>query len=86
MNSRLQWALLFIVTTLTLVLILGSVILAYTSRGSFYLVPFVGMLPLGYVWIRIVSYIFPKSGEDYKLEALKIKNLSSKECDKKQKL
>ena len=75
----MQWALLLITTGFTFLWIVGSIIVICLTREPLVLIPAGGgTLPLGYIWIRITRYLFPKHAKDYELEEKRIEHTDSK--------
>lgn len=71
--NGVQWVILFIVTLLTILLILTPAVLFYFTKNPISLTSTVGIPFIGYVWYRIVHYSFPKTTDDYKMKELSIK-------------
>jgi hypothetical protein len=73
--QRLQWAMLLIISLIT-VLALALPVLAYYLTGNWImLAPAASSLPLGYVWTWIAKRVFPLNEQDHQraLEQIKQK-------------
>ena len=91
MSKRLQqpkqvqpvhWAILIIVTLLTILVIAEPVIVFIITKNWYSFVPATGLLPLGYAWKHILHYFFPKTPQDYELEKEKIRAMVQIKCKK----
>jgi hypothetical protein len=74
-SPTMQWVLLGLVTFwTTAVLALPLLLFLLTKSLVSVFPPITAALPLSYMWYRIISYVFPKTKEDYEIEALKLKH------------
>jgi hypothetical protein len=71
--QAIHWALLIIVTLLTVLIIVIPVILFILTRNGYTFVPTTGLLPLGYAWHKLMHYFLPKDPQDYELEKERIR-------------
>jgi archaellum biogenesis protein FlaJ (TadC family) len=69
----IHWALLIVLTFLTILIIVIPVILFIMTRNVFTFAPVSGLLPISYAWKALLHYFLPKDPQDYELEKEKIR-------------
>ncbi len=75
-NIIMQWAFLIITTVLTILLMLFLLALYYNNKSPYVLIPSsIGVFSfIGYMWRRMVLYLFPKNPEEIRLEETRIRH------------
>ena len=64
-SRPMQWTGLILTTIVTFAVLIVPIVAAYITHNAFFLAPILGTIPLGFMWNKLFSFLYPKRQEDY---------------------